>query len=264
MTTSTASQWDPTQYARFRAERSQPFYDLAGLVERRPGMRVADLGCGEGSLTKWLHEELHAASTLGIDSSASMLAKSAEFAGGGVSFEQADVTTWTPGRQFDLVFSNAAMQWVGGHEALFPRLWALVAPGGQLAVQMPANDQHPSHTIAEEVAASEPFAGWLGGFQRPFDRVLSPVRYAEMLYELGAEAQHVRLRIYPHELPGVDQVVEWVKGTYLTAYESRLTPEQYVAYLDAYAARLHAALGEKRPYLYTYPRILMWGRKAAG
>ena len=257
-----ASQWDPDQYARFRAERSQPFYDLAGLVERQPGLRVVDLGCGDGSLTKWLHEELHAAETLGVDSSSSMLAQAGERAGGGLSFEQADVSTWAPGRQFDLVFSNAALQWVGGHEALVPRIWELVAPGGQLAVQVPANDQHTSHQIAEAAAAAAPWATALGGVHRPFDRVRPAVRYAEMLYELGAVEQHVRLRIYPHELPGVDQVVEWVKGTYLTAFESRMSAELYATYLEEYAKRLHAALGDKRPYLYTYPRILMWGRKA--
>jgi trans-aconitate 2-methyltransferase len=258
----TTGDWNPEQYARFRAERSQPFYDIAGLVERRPGMRVVDLGCGDGSLTAWLHEELQAAETLGVDSSESMLAQAGPRASASLRFERGDIAAWAPGRQFDLVFSNAALQWVGGHEALFPRLFELVAPGGQFAVQMPTNDQHPSHVIAEEVAASEPWHSAMGGFARPFDRVLPPARYAELLWEHGFDPQHVRLRIYPHVLPGVDQVVEWVKGTYLTAYESRLTPELYTSYLDEYSRRLFAALGDKRPYLYTYPRILMWGTRA--
>ena len=44
----TNGDWNPEQYARFRAERSQPFYDLAALVQPHPGMRVLDLGCGDG------------------------------------------------------------------------------------------------------------------------------------------------------------------------------------------------------------------------
>ena len=62
-----SSAWDPNQYERFKAERAQPFYDLVSLVEREPGMRVIDLGCGTGQLTAWLHSELGASETLGID-----------------------------------------------------------------------------------------------------------------------------------------------------------------------------------------------------
>ena len=76
-----ASSWDPAQYDRFRDERQQPFFDLLALVEPRPGMRVVDLGCGTGELTRTLHQRLAAADTLGIDASETMLARSTEFAG---------------------------------------------------------------------------------------------------------------------------------------------------------------------------------------
>src|SRR5690606_23062202 len=80
--------WNPNQYDRFKAEREQPFFDLAALVQREPGMRVADLGCGDGRLTAWLHGELGASETLGIDSSAEMLAKSEAHRTEGVRFER--------------------------------------------------------------------------------------------------------------------------------------------------------------------------------
>ncbi|HXH38905.1 MAG TPA: methyltransferase domain-containing protein [Thermoanaerobaculia bacterium] len=71
--------WDPSQYERFKDERAQPFRDLASLIERRPHMRIADLGCGTGELTRELHEQLAAEETVGIDSSETMLLKSASF-----------------------------------------------------------------------------------------------------------------------------------------------------------------------------------------
>src|SRR4051812_41832121 len=111
------SDWDPAQYGRFRDERSQPFFDLLSLVQSRPAMRVVDLGCGPGELTREMHRRLVAADTLGVDSSTAMLAKCAALAGEGLHFTKGDIATWSPDGPLDLVFSNAAIQWVDGHEA---------------------------------------------------------------------------------------------------------------------------------------------------
>ena len=257
--TTTASTWDPEQYARFRAERSQPFYDLAAKVRAQPGMRVVDLGCGDGLLTQWLHTKLEAAETLGVDSSETMLASAAQRASSGLRFEQVDIATWVPEQRFDLVFANASLQWVPDHERLMPRLFKLLAPGGQFAMQIPSQDEHASHRTIQLLAEEEPYTSALGGYTRGFDRVLSPVRYAEMLYELGCVEQSVDLHIYPHVMPGPEAVVEWVRGTYLTAYESRLSPELFAQFVAEYERRLFAILGNPRPYLYTYPRVLAWG-----
>src|SRR5438552_610795 len=113
-------------------------------------MRIVDLGCGTGELTRALHEKLGAVETLGIDNSASMLAEAP--AATGLRFEAAAIESFEPDRPFDLVFSNAALHWVADHDALFRRLRNMIADGGQLAVQMPANEHHPSHRIAAEEA----------------------------------------------------------------------------------------------------------------
>src|SRR5262245_3723161 len=148
--------WDPERYERFRRERSQPFLDLLGLVEPTPGMRVVDLGCGTGELTRILHERTGALSTLGVDSSKAMLARATEGPGvGGLAFVERDMRI-VDGR-YDLVFSNAALQWVDAHDAVFEGLTAALAPGGQLAVQMPANHDHVSHRIAHEIAREATF-----------------------------------------------------------------------------------------------------------
>src|SRR5262245_3543449 len=137
--------WKPEQYTRFQNERSQPFFDLMALVEPKPSMRVIDLGCGTGELTRLLHDRLQASSTLGIDSSGAMLAKSGAFADNGLRFEQGDIGDFTADHAFDLIFSNAALHWLPKHESLLQQLTAALAPGGQLAVQVPANDDHPTH-----------------------------------------------------------------------------------------------------------------------
>jgi trans-aconitate 2-methyltransferase len=241
------SAWSPEHYERFKEERSQPFWDLVALIEHRPRMRIVDLGCGTGELTRALHDHLHAEETLGIDSSETMLLKSSAFGHELLRFEKGTIESFVADRPFDLIFSNAALHWVEDHPALFRRLTSFVQRDGQIAVQMPSNDDHPSHVTAAEVARE------LGIAPRPA-HVLTPERYAQMLFELGFKRQHVRMQIYGHLLSSSAEVVEWVRGSLLTYYEHRDD-----RFLDRYRQRLLSALGDQRPYFYTYKRVLIWG-----
>src|SRR5205823_2262749 len=132
---------------------SRPFFDLLALVRPLPGGRAVDLGCGTGELTRVLHRKVEAAETLGLDSSAEMLARSEPFAGGGVRFTRGDIGSFADERAWDLVFSNAALHWVSDHPGLFTRLCRGLRDGGELAIQVPANHDHLSHRVARAVAA---------------------------------------------------------------------------------------------------------------
>ena len=252
--------WNPARYERFRDERSQPFFDLMALVRPRPGMRVVDLGCGAGELTRHLHEHLGARETLGIDTSPAMLERSAAVAGDGLHFRLEDIAAFALAEPFDLIFSNAALQWVPGHEALLPRLTAALTAGGQLAFQVPANDDHPSHAVAHMVAAEPPFAEALGGHIR-CSAILTPETYARLLHQLGYQEQHVRVQVYGHRLESREAVIEWVRGTMLTDYQRRLPPELYAAFLDRYRERLLPELEDTRPFFYPFKRILAWATR---
>ena len=190
-----------------------------------------------------------------------MLEKSAAHAGDGLTFELGDIAEWAPSERFDVVFSNAALHWVDDHPALFTRLTSALTPGGQLAVQVPANHDHASHLVAERVAGEEPFRAALGGYVRRTP-VLEPDAYAELLHSLGYEPQHVRLQVYLHVLPEPAGVVDWVKGTLLTDYRRRLPEPAYDEFLARYRELLLAELPEERPYPFTFKRILLWGRRA--
>lgn len=262
--------WNPAQYERFKDERSRPFFDLLALVQSGgtepgsvspPSARVVDLGCGTGELTRELHRRVGARETLGIDSSPEMLAKAASFAGDGLRFEQRDIDGFADANGFDVVFSNAALQWLPDHERLFAQVAALVRPGGQLAVQMPANYDHPSHTAARDVALEDEFRAALGGEGHP-SSVLAPEAYAELLHRLGFAEQHVRLQVYAHMLASRDEVVEWVRGTMLTAYQRRLPPALFDRFVARYREVLLPRLADERPFLYPFKRVLLWGRRA--
>ena len=259
--------WNPERYDRFAEERRRPFFDLLGLVRPpvnppaspRAGMRVVDLGCGTGALTQHLHLALGARETLGIDSSAAMLAKSAAHTAPGLRFTHGDIADFE-GDGYDLVFSNAALQWLPDHERLVAQLTGALAAGGQLAFQVPANFDHPSHVVADEVARELRFATALAGFTHA-THVLSPETYAVLLDRLGYAEQRVRLEVYAHRLTERRDVVAWVEGTLLTSYRARLDEAQYAAFVERYAERLLPRLGARDPYLFTFKRILVWGRR---
>jgi trans-aconitate 2-methyltransferase len=215
---------------------------------------VVDLGCGTATLTAELHRATGAARTEGIDSSAAMLAEAPQGVEG-LTVTLGDLATWS-GPPCDLIFANASLHWVDDHPTLLANLRRQVSPGGQLAFQVPANFDHPSHRLAREVAIEL-------GHEPPPDRaaaVLAPARYAELLDDLGAQELHVRLQIYGHHLESTEAVVDWVSGTLLTAYRSQMGERAYGEFVERYRNRLLTALGDHRPYFYAFARILCRAR----
>jgi len=255
--------WDPARYERFKAERTAPFFDLLALTKPHPGALAVDLGCGTGELTAELHRHVQAAATTGIDRSANMLARAEAHAGGGLRFDRGDMAAFGGPPRYDIVAANAALQWLPDHVTTLARWSEGLNAGGQLAVQMPCNWDHPSHLLSAEVAAEQPFLDAFGGEPPPdpVRGVLAPEAYAQLLDDLGYADQHVRLQVYGHRLPSADAVVDWVAGTSLTRFEERLTPELYALLVERYRERLREALGARAPYFYAFKRILLWARR---
>jgi len=244
--------WDPAQYEKFRDERYAPFVDLIAVIEPHAGMRVIDLGCGTGELTARLADLVPDSDVLGIDSSAEMLAKAAQFERAGLRFQQRAIEDIEG--QYDLVFSHAALQWVDGHDALIPRLFASVAPGGQIAVQMPSNHNHATHRLIIETARGEPFATALDGWTRTAP-VLSIDDYASMLHRVGATQITVFEKVYAHILDDADAMVDWTRGTALVPYIERLASALREPFMDRYREKVRAAFPEQ-PVFYPFRRTL--------
>jgi len=255
--------WDPEQYRRFAAERAQPFHDLVDLIEPATIERAVDLGCGPGELTALAAGQLGIGEMIGIDNSPAMLDKTAEHASASVRFEHGDLAEWTSSADVDLVIAAASLHWVGDHAGVIARWTSALRPGGQLAIQVPANADMPSHAVARHVAEREPYLSMFGAGGPPIDPVqayvLAPEAYARILYDLGFERQHVRLQIYPHVLPSSRHVVEWVRGTMLTRFEKVLAPDAFEAFVADYETELLGVLGEHEPHFFPFRRILMWG-----
>ncbi len=249
--------WNPDQYHKFQSERSAPFFDLLKLVQIRPDLQVVDLGCGSGELTKQLTITLPNSNVLGLDSSFEMLEKAKQYASPSLRFEHGNQVelsgTW------DVIFSNAALQWSDHHEELIPTLFGKLKKDGQLAIQIPSNHMHISHRLIRETAKEEPFQTALFGFNRELT-VLPIEEYAEILFKCGAQQINVFEKVYPHVLENSDAILEWIKGTALVPYLEKLG-EHKEGFTETIRRKLAATI-PGRPVLYPFKRTFLSALKA--
>jgi trans-aconitate 2-methyltransferase len=247
------SDWSAAQYQKFQQERSQPVYDLIDFIGPRNSMRIVDLGCGTGDYTKTLHERFRAVETIGIDNSTDMLAKAPRMPG--LKFYSADISEFGGDSEFDLVFSNAALQWVPNPDVVFARIYKALRPGGQIAVQVPKNGDHPAYQIAFALEREPPYNQYQAC---PIDRnTLSPEAYATLLHRLGFRSIKVRMLVYLHELESGSDTIEWMKGSMLTHHKINYPPEVFSLFETEFRNRVERSIGSERPYLFTFKRILM-------
>lgn len=232
--------WNPEAYARFADLRLRPALDLLQRVGALPPSGdIVDLGCGSGAVGHALGHRFPSRQILGVDASPAMLAQ-AERTGAYGKLVAGDIAAWKPARAPALVFSNAALQWLGDHEALMPRLAGLVAPGGVLAVQMPRQYGAPSHRFLREFAAEMfpdrfDFAGW----KAP---VATPVEYLRLLSPLGEvdvwETDYVQ-RLVPVEAG--HPVRRFMESTAMRPFAEKLSDAERAAFLARYEAALASA-----------------------
>jgi trans-aconitate 2-methyltransferase len=228
--------WNSSQYLKFSAERTQPAIDLAVRVAIPAPARVVDLGCGPGNSTTVVARRWPGAEVTGIDNSNAMLETAArEYPQG--TWRHGDIATWRADKPFDVIFSNAALQWVPDHGKLFPRLLGEIAPGGALAVQMPANLDAPPHRLMRELAATPTWHPHFSPAPREW-HVHPPEFYYDVLAGRATRIE-IWLTDYVHILDGVDGIIEWYRGTGLRPWLDALPDDSSRnQFLAAYRVRL--------------------------
>jgi len=189
-----------------------------------------------------------------------MLTKAHAHAGADLEFKKDAIEAWQPHEKFDLIFSNAVLQWCENQSSIFGNLKNyLNASGGQLAIQMPMNFDYPTHVLADQMSCESHWNTILGGkSQQKKTSMLKPEEYARILYRLGFKKQKVLQKVYGHELSSREAVIDWVKGTLLTYFESRMSTGDYSRFLSEYRTRLFRELPDEKPFFYPFKRILIW------
>lgn len=251
--------WDPDRYLGFHDLRLRPALDLLARVPLTAPERIVDLGCGPGNVARVLRERWPEAALCGVDQSVAMLARAQEVLPD-ARWIEADLSGWSPALPVDLVFSNAALHWVDDHPALFARLAGMVAPGGVLAVQMPANFDAPSHRLIRELAAAPAWGNCLGEVR--MGAVLETGAYHRLL------APHFKVvdlweTTYVQQLVGEHAVLDWLMGTTLVPYLDRLDPSAGVAFATALKPLLASAypVQDDGSVLFPFKRVFMVARE---
>ena len=255
-----AHEWDAEHYLRFSDARTLPAIDLLSRIALATPRRVVDLGCGPGNSTAPLKARWPDAAVTGIDSSEELLAAGRRDHPN-IDFVKGDIASWAATEPADVIFANAALQWVGGHDRLVPRLFDQVAPGGVLAVQMPRNHDFATHRLMRQVAAEGDWRGRLAGAREP-----SPVKSPEVYYDLLApRSPHFTIweTNYIQIMDGVQAIIAWLHGTGLRPFLARLTDAERPVFLERYAVLLAEAYPAQADgkILLPYPRLFFIATK---
>ncbi|NML46823.1 trans-aconitate 2-methyltransferase [Ramlibacter sp. G-1-2-2] len=255
--------WNPALYSRFEDERTRPARELLARVPLAHAKHVVDLGCGPGNSTELLVQRFPDAEVVGVDNSPAMVESACQRLPG-TRFELADIGSWQPAQAPDLIYANAALQWVPGHEALFPRLFSLLAPGGVLAVQMPDNWDEPTHAEMRNVALLPAFASTIGDPGKLRIGRLPLTTYYDLLAPLAQEVDTWHT-IYQHRMETPAAIVEWVSATGLKPFVARLDDQQRKDYLAEYQRRIAADYPVRADgkLLLAFPRLFIIAKRAA-
>ncbi len=254
-------EWNAQLYSRFEDERTRPAAELLARVPlANDAAYVVDLGCGPGNSTALLAQRFVHAQVLGLDNSQDMLT-AARGRLANCRFELADIASWQAeeinGRLPDLIFANAALQWVPDHAQLFPRLLGMLAPGGVLAIQMPDNREEPTHRLMRAVAAEQPWAAVIGDPHAVRTDLLSLNDYYDLL---ARDAQvDVWRTAYQHPMDSAEAIVQWVRGTGLRPFLAPLSPELQTSFVAEYTRRIDAAYTKRSDgkRLLAFPRLFL-------
>ncbi len=212
--------WNSTQYLKFKNYRTQPARDLASRIAGANPNTIVDIGCGTGNSTRILREIFPKADILGIDSSPNMLDAAAR-ENPDLSFRLCDATALDG--KYDILFSNACLQWIPNHNSLLPTLMSKLNDGGILAVQMPKNGDEPLYRLIKEVTDDPKWGFECANLQN--NKTLSPEEYYNILFGCSSSFEIWESRYY-HHMPNHRALIEWVKGTKLRPYLDLLGKEK--------------------------------------
>lgn len=252
--------WNPETYNQFKNIRYQPFFDLAENISSDGLKKAIDIGCGTGEQTHILSQKFSDAKFLGIDSSSEMLEKSSLLENEKLSFKlQTIEELYNSNEKWDLIFSNAALQWSDNHDKLFPKLLSLLSEKGQFAVQMPVQAENTLNQILFQLASEEPYKTQLQDWNR-VSPVLSLDEYAKMMFDAGLKDLNISIKVYPIIAEDAEQLFKFISGSALIPYLERLDEVNEAKFINEYKKRIEESF-DSFPAIYAFKRILLYGRK---
>jgi trans-aconitate 2-methyltransferase len=252
--------WDPQVYNQFKNIRFKPFFDLMALISGDHLQTCVDIGCGTGEQTSILAQRFENASFVGIDSSEEMLSESKKFENEKLNFKFSSIETFSGSdSKWDLVFSNAALQWSEDHCGLFPKLISKLNKHGQFAVQMPFQKENILNRILLEIVNEKPFVDMLKGFRQD-SPLLKIDEYSKIMFDASLEDLNIFLKVYPIIAKDELELYSFISGSALIPYMERLDPNEQELLRSEFITRIKNHFGTF-PAIYSFKRILLYGVK---
>jgi trans-aconitate 2-methyltransferase len=262
--------WDPELYNRFRRYRAEPVEHIFKYLDLTDNGRIADLGCGPGENTVALARRFAECLVTGIDSSAAMIESAQKIRADldealrrRIDFRVGDIAKFSGSHDHSLIFSNAAFHWLRGHWEIFSACLNAMRAGGQIVVQMPANENETGKTVLNELADREPWREPLHQINHSIREVAGPAYYTKMLSEIGYIEVDCYYETFHHPLGHAADVAVWYKSTALRPYLDALAPQRQAEFLDQYSSALERAYGTAGAIVFPFRRLFIWGRRPA-
>jgi len=252
--------WNPELYEKFIKDRTQPSIDLVSRLASLNPKTILDLGCGPGNSTKVLKDKFPNAKVIGADNSDEMLAKARELYSD-IEFIHLDASGdfHEVSDKFDIVFSNACIQWIPNHRELLPKLMNLLKPNGTLAVQIPLQAEHPVHIIINEIVHTSKWSDKL--IARKYNN-LTTTEYFDVLSDISSDFE-IWETTFCHRMPSYESIIEWYKGTGLRPYLEQLSETDAKEFIgDVHNELQHCYSMQKNgEILFRFPRLFFIAKK---
>jgi trans-aconitate methyltransferase len=201
--------------ARYVADLGSAVFEL---LAPKPGERILDLGCGDGALTEKLVSV--GAIVVGVDGSQDMVRAARER---GIDARVMDAYELNFNREFDAVFSNAALHWMLDPDAVIRRVKAALRPGGRFVAEFGGHG-----CCAGIVVAITAVLARRGIDARKFNPWYFPTvdEYRERLEAAGFVVDYIALIPRPTPLPAG---MEGFLDTFAENFFRPLSPEDRIA-----------------------------------
>ncbi len=239
---------------------------LRQLAEVRSGEAVLDVGCGTGEMTVKLAYLAYPGRALGIDTAPGMLETAvirAEANGlNNIAFRLWDMQEFGFNGEFDLIFSNSALQWVHNQKTLLEGLIRALRRGGRLALQLMAKDFSPPFLAALDKVVEEmiPHCAYRGGRYPWF--MGEEDSYARMVTDAGFTQADIFRREWPIRFASVNAAVEFFRVADLLPYLVLLPETEHTVFCMRLAEELEVQYGEGEFDL-PFDRLFVMARKSA-
>lgn len=249
--------WNANDYMKFGRERTQPAIDL---VKRIPAdddgkLKILDIGCGAGNSSAALAARFVNANIIGMDSSENML-ESARKAYPDITFVKADANNVHNefDRDFDIVFSNACIQWLPNHSELLKNIMSLLKEGGVMAIQLPVNHEEPIHKIISEISLNDKWKGKCG-LPSVF-HILSQGGYYDVLARISSDFE-LWETTYCHRMKSHNAIIDWYRTTGLKPYLDLLSDVDKADFESDILARVKELypIQENGEVIFRFPRL---------